>query len=333
MRPYSWPVSEQCVIGVDLGATKILAGVVDDALRVHARAQRSVPRADQEKILELLVDVVEELRAGTAPETFAVGLGVPCVMDRQRGMAVMAVNLAWEEIDVRAVMNERLGLPVVVDNDANAAMLAEHRAGAARDARHAAMLTIGTGIGGALLIDGEIYRGAHGAAGELGHMVVDEDGPPCQGNCPNHGCLESVASGTALAREALRVARATPDCELGRALAAGRAITGALVTELAHDGDAAARDVIALVGTRLGVGIANLVNVLDPEVVVVGGGVIAAGELLLAPAREVVAARALPPARDAARIVRAQFGVESGMVGAGALALERLGVERQWPRV
>jgi glucokinase len=333
MRPYSWPVSEQCVIGVDLGATKILAGVVDDGLRVHARAQRSVPRDDQEKILEVLVDVVEELRASTAPETFAVGLGVPCLMDHQRGMAVTAVNLAWDEIDLRTLMSERLGLPVVVDNDANAAMLAEHRAGAARDVRHAAMLTIGTGIGGALLINGEVYRGAHGAAGELGHMVVDEDGPPCQGNCPNHGCLESVASGTALAREALRVARATPDCELGRALAAGRAITGALVTELAHDGDAAARDVVALIGTRLGVGIANLVNVLDPEVVVVGGGVIAAGELLLAPAREVVAERALPPSRDAARIVRAHFGAESGMVGAGALALERLSVERQWPRV
>jgi glucokinase len=163
--------------------------------------------------------------------------------------------------------------------------------------------------------------------------VVDEDGPPCQGSCPNHGCLESVASGTALAREALRVARATPDCELGRALVAGRAITGALVTELAHDGDPAARDVVALIGTRLGVGIGNLVNMLNPEVVVVGGGVIGAGELLLAPARDVVAGRALPPSRDAARIVRAHFGVESGMIGAGVLALDALAVGAQWPQL
>jgi glucokinase len=326
-------VSDQCVIGVDLGGSKILAGVIDSALRVHARAQRPVPQDDQEKALQAVVDAVEEVRTATAPETFAVGLGVPCLIDQEREMAVMAVNLAWHEIDLRAVMSERLGLPVSVENDANAAMLAEHRAGAARGAQHAAMLTIGTGIGGALLLNGELYRGARGGAGELGHMVVDEDGPPCQGNCPNHGCLESIASGTALAREALRVARATPDCELGRALVAGRAITGALVTELAHDGDTAARDVVALIGTRLGVGIGNLINMLNPEVVVVGGGVIAAGELLLAPARDVVAGRALPPSRQAARISRAHFGVESGMVGAGALALESLGLEAQWPQL
>jgi glucokinase len=316
---------------VDLGGTKVLAGVIDRDLRVHARAQRLVPNDDQEKIIGALVDAVNDVRSGTAPETFAVGVGVPCLIDQERGMAVMAVNLSWDEIDLGTVLSERLGLPVFVDNDANTAMLAEHRAGAAQGARHAAMLTVGTGIGGALLVNGELYRGVRGGAGELGHMVVDEDGPPCQGNCPNHGCLESVASGTALAREALRVARATPDCGLGHALAAGRAITGGLVTELAHDGDAAARDVVALIGTRLGVGIGNLVNMLNPEVVVVGGGVIAAGELLLAPAREVMLARALPPSREHARIVRSHFGAESGMVGAGALALEGFGVHPPWP--
>jgi glucokinase len=325
-------VSDECVIGVDLGGTKVLAGVIDRDLRVHARAQRLVPNDDQEQIIGALVAAVEEVRSGAVPETFAVGVGVPCLIDQERGMAVMAVNLSWAEIDLSTVLSERVGLPVFVDNDANAAMLAEHRAGAAHGVRHAAMLTVGTGIGGALLVDGELYRGSRGGAGELGHMVVDEDGPPCSGNCPNHGCLESVASGTALAREALRVARATPDCGLGRAMAAGRAITGALVTELAHDGDAAARDVVALIGTRLGVGIGNLVNMLNPEVVVVGGGVIAAGELLLAPAREVVRTRALPPSREQARIVRAHFGAESGMVGAGALALEGLGVHTSWPR-
>jgi glucokinase len=326
-------VSDECVIGVDLGGTKILAGVVDSELRVHARAQRAVPNDDQEKIIGALVEAVEEVRSGTAPETFAVGVGVPCLIDEQRGMAVMAVNLPWAEIDLSAVLSERLGLPAFVDNDANTAMLAEHRAGAARGARHAAMLTVGTGIGGALVVGGELYRGARGAAGELGHMVVDEDGPPCQGNCPNHGCLESVASGTALAREALRVARATPDCGLGRALAAGRVVTGALVTELAHDGDAAARDVVALIGTRLGIGIGNLVNMLNPEVIVVGGGVIAAGELLLAPAREVVATRALPPSAAEARIVRAHFGVESGMLGAAVLALAGLAGRAPWPQL
>jgi glucokinase len=312
------------VIGVDLGGTKMMAGVVDSELRVHARAQRAVPNDAQESVLEAMVEVVEDVRSASGVDAFAVGVGIPCLIDRIRGMAVMAVNLPMRELDVRAVMSERLGMPVFVDNDANVALLAEHRGGAAREARHAAMLTVGTGIGGALLIDGELYRGAVGAAGELGHMVVDEDGPPCQGNCPNHGCLESVASGTALAREALRVARATPDCELGRALAAGRTITGALVTELAHDGDPAARDVVALIGTRLGVGLANLVNMLCPEVLVVGGGVIAAGELLLAPAREVVRTRALPPSRDVVTVVRSHFGVESGMLGAAVLAMDAL---------
>lgn len=324
-------MSGDCVIGVDLGGTKVLAGAIDSDLRVHGRAQRAVGADDQDGILESVVSVVEDVRANSSMEVHAVGLGVPCLLDSDRGTAVMAVNLPWEELDVRSLMSERTGLPVFVDNDANLALLAEHRAGAAAGTRHAAMLTVGTGIGGALLFNGALYRGARGAAGELGHMVVDVDGPPCQGNCPNHGCLESVASGTALAREALRVARSTPDCGLGRALEAGRTITGPLVTELAHDGDTAARDVVALIGTRLGVGMANLVNMLNPDVVVVGGGVIGAGELLLAPAREVVAARALPPSREQARIVRAHFGSEAGMVGAGALALEGLGVASSWP--
>jgi len=175
------------------------------------------------------------------------------------------------------------------------------------------------------VLGGEVYRGAIGAGAELGHMVIDMDGPRCQGACPNHGCLEAVASGTALGREALRIAHERPDSGLGKALAAGSEIRGALVTELAHDGDAAARDALALIGSRLGVGIANYVNIFNPEYVVVGGGVIAAGDLLLGPARAVVAERALSPSRDVVRIVPARFGAESGMLGAATLALEGIG--------
>lgn len=320
--PYIWPVTGECAIGVDLGGSKILAGLVDAELRVHRRAQRPVPAEDQDAVLQAVVAAVEEVRSLSPPDAFAAGFGIPCLIDRERERVEMAVNLPLHDLDFRAVMSERLGVPVAVDNDANVALLAEHRGGAAREASDALMLTVGTGIGGAMLIDGRVYRGGFGAGGELGHTVVDEDGPPCQGSCPNHGCLESVASGTALAREALRVARAAPDCELARALAAGRDITGALVTELAHGGDAAARDVVALIGTRLGVGLTNLVNIFNPEVIVVGGGVIGAGELLLAPARAVVAERALPPARAAVTIVRAHFGAESGMLGAAALAFD-----------
>ena len=311
-----------CVIGVDLGGTKVIAGAIDGRLRVHQRASRAAPNDDQSKVLDALVEVVAEVRCNTSAPVHAVGFGIPCLLDSERGIAVMATNLPLAEIDFGAVMSERVGLPVFVDNDANLAMLAEHRAGAARGARNAAMLTIGTGIGGGLIINGTLYQGARGAAGELGHMVIDQNGPPCQGNCPSRGCLESLASGTALTREALRVATEQPQGGLGRELKSGRDITGALVTELAHDGDASALEILELIGGRLGLGILNLVNMLNPEVVVIGGGVIAAGELLLDPARRVVAERALRPSRDQVRIVRAHFGAESGMVGAALLALE-----------
>jgi glucokinase len=229
-------------------------------------------------------------------------------------------------VPVRDILAERLALPVVVDNDANAAMLVEWRRGAARGCNDAVMLTLGTGIGGGLIVGGRLVHGARGAAAELGHMIVDSDGPPCPGNCPNHGCLEALVSGHAIGLEGLRVARDVPGSALGRVLAAGRNITGALVTELAHDGDPASRDVMALMGERLGLGIVTIVNVFNPEVVVVGGGAIAAGELLLAPAREVVARRALPINRQDVRIVSARFGAESGMLGAACMALEAAGV-------
>jgi glucokinase len=319
----------ECVIGVDLGGTKVLGGTVDPQLTVHHRAHRLSAGPDQEAVLGTIAAVVEELRDASEEPVAAVGLGVPCTIDRSSGIAVQAVHLPIADLAIADVMSERLGLPVFVDNDANAAMLAEHRFGAAQGTRHAVMLTIGTGIGGGVIIDGELFRGSQGAGAELGHMVIETDGPPCFGNCPNHGCLEALASGSALAREGLRVARDAPDSALGQALATGQEITGALVTELAHDGDRAARDLLALIGMRLGVGIANLVNIFNPEVVVIGGGVIAAGELLLEPARRVVALRALEPSRSHVRIVPARFGAESGMLGAAALALD--GVEKRTP--
>ena len=317
-------MSSRRVIGVDVGGTKLLAGVVDARFGVHHRAQRSVGGLDQSALLDTAVDAVQEARAAAGAEVAAVGFGIPSLIDQRTGTAVLAVNLALADIPFHAVMAERLGLPVFVDNDGNATALAEHQAGAARGAREAVVLTIGTGIGGGLILRGELYRGAIGSAGELGHLVIDMNGPPCQGNCPNRGCVEVLASGTALAREAARLALERPGSGLGRALAGGRHPTGPLVTELAHDGDAAATEALALIGQRLGVAIASLVNIFNPEVVVVGGGVIAAGELLLGPARAVVAERALPPSRDVVRIVAARFGVEAGMVGAAVLAFDGL---------
>jgi glucokinase len=314
-----------CVIGVDLGGTKLLAGTVDSKLEVHHRAYRLARPDDAASLIDQLVEAVQEAVEAAPSEVLAVGLGIPCLVEPETGVALDSNHLPLHGVAVRDLVAERLGLPVVVDNDANAAMLVEWRCGEARGANNAIMLTLGTGIGGGLIVDGRLVHGARGAAAELGHIIVDADGPPCPGSCPNHGCLEALVSGHAIGVEGLRVARDDPDGALGRALAAGRDITGALVTELAHDGDPAAREVMTLMGERLGLGVVTLVNIFNPEVVVVGGGAIAAGELLLAPAREVVARRALPINREDVRLVSARFGAESGMLGAACMALELVG--------
>ena len=315
-------------IGVDMGGSKLLAGAVDADLSVHYRVQRKLTGLDQAALMDIAVDAVEEARSLAGGDVEAVGFGIPALLDERTGRAVVAVNLPLADIAFGDVMAERLDLPVFVDNDANLALFAEHRAGAAQGCSEALMLTIGTGIGGAVVAGGELYHGAIGAAGELGHVVIDMNGPPCQGNCPNHGCVEAMASGTALAREAARIAAEQPKSRLAHALAGGDALVGPLVTELAYDGDGAAIEVLELIGTRLGVAISSFVNIFNPEVVVIGGGVMAAGDLLLGPARATVAERALPPSRDMVRIVTAEFGVEAGMIGAAALAFEGLGAAR-----
>jgi glucokinase len=311
------------VIGIDAGGTKLLGGVVDEALVVHHRVHRTWRGADRQEALDIMLEAVEEVRAA-APDVLAVGFGIPALVQRDTGVSRWSTHLPLAEVPFKDLMSERLGLPVEVDNDSTAALVAEHRAGAAQGARHAALIALGTGIGGGLLLDGRIYRGADGMGAELGHIVVDLDGPDCQGACPGRGCLEVMASGTAIGVAGREAGRSHPDSELGKRAAAGREITGSLVTELAHDGDPVAIDALAEVGRRLGAGITSVVNALNPEVVVIGGGAVAAGELLLGPAREVVAERALPPLRDRVRIVPAHFGDESGMLGAALLALEGL---------
>jgi glucokinase len=314
-------MADACVIGVDLGGTKLLAGTVDADLRVHHRAYRLARR---DAVIDNIVEAVQEARESSSVEIAAVGVGIPCLIEPVRGVAMACNHLPLVDVPVRDLLAERIGLPVVLDNDANAALVAECRFGAARDARHVVMLTIGTGIGGGLLVDGRVLRGVSGAAGELGHIAIDRDGPPCPGHCPNRGCLEAFVSGPALAGAGRRAAEAQPASGLGQALAAGREVTGPLITELAHDGDAVAAEVLAGLGRDLGIGIASLVNIFNPEVVVIGGGLVAAGEFLLAPARAVVAERAVAPARDQVRIVPARFGDESGMLGAAAMAFEIL---------
>jgi glucokinase len=309
------------VIGMDAGGTKLLGGVVDAGLVVHHRVHRRILGLDQAELVETIVDAVEEARAA-APDVDAVGFGIPALVRPQTGSVMVSNHLPLDGVPFKALMSERLDLPVAVDNDSNLALLAEHRAGAARGADDVAMLTLGTGIGGGLLLGGEIYRGSVGASAELGHIVVNPDGPECPGDCPGRGCLEAYASGNAIGRAGEEAARQNPESSLGKALAGGREITGGLVTELAHDGDEQALEILAEAGRWLGLGIVTLVNALNPELVIVGGGAGQAGELLLAPAREVLAERALPPNRDLARVVSAEFGSEAGMIGAAMIALD-----------
>ncbi|MGD0197032.1 MAG: ROK family protein [Solirubrobacteraceae bacterium] len=314
----------ECVIGVDLGGTKAVAGAVDVDLAVRHRARREVPASDLPALLETLTELVDEVRDAVGGAVDGVGFGVPCLIDHERALAASSVHLPIAGVAFAEVMAERLGVPSFVDNDGNLALLAEHQSGAAAGERCAVMLTLGTGIAGAIVIGGELYRGSQGAAGEIGHMVVWADGPDCGQGCPSRGCLESLVSGTALRRDALELARHSPETRLGRALAAGRDVGGPLVTELAFDGDVESIALLTRLGEWLGIGLANVTNIFNPDVIVVGGGVMAAGELILGPARRVLCERALALPAEHVRVASSRFGADSGMLGAALLARDRL---------
>lgn len=318
-------VPGDCVIGVDLGGTKLLAGLLGRDLATRGRVYRLAPASvDPEALLQQVVDEVRELleRANVDRSAVsAVGVGIPSLVDRARGVAVSTVHQPLDGVPVRDELQDRLQLPVALDNDANCAMLAEWRAGAARGCDDVVLLTVGTGIGSGVVSGGRLLRGATGAATELGHMVVDLDGPPCQGACTNRGCLEALASGSALGREGARLAGQRPGSALARLAGEGHTITGVSVTEQARLGDGAAIEALERTGTLLGVGIANAMNIFNPELVLVGGGVSDAGELLLAAARDEARSRARPPS-NGARVETAAFGADAGMVGAAVLALE-----------
>jgi glucokinase len=314
-------VSESETIGVDLGGTKMLVGVLDGTKTLWESREASTGQSEDE-LVELLVREIRDAR-DARPAATAVGLGIPATIDHDSGVAVSAVNLPLADLPIRDLISQRVGLPVFVDNDANVAALAESLFGAASGKPNVVMLTIGTGIGGGLILGGEVYRGATGAGAELGHTVIQADGPPCQGNCPNHGCVEALASGTALGREGLAAAESSPDSALGKLLAAGERIDGKAVTEVAIAGDETAIGVFELIGSRLGVACSSFANIFQPDAIVVGGGVIAAGDLLLDPVRREVRERALNP-MNKTPILEATLGNDAGMIGAAALARAEL---------
>ena len=299
-------------IGLDIGGTKIIGGVVDEAGQVLARSRRPTPGGGAVEAADAIAEVVRELR-GSFPEVTAVGIGAAGWIASDRATVVFAPHLAWRGEAVRDELVARLGLPVTLDNDANAAAWAEHRFGAGRGVDDLVMITVGTGIGGGFVLAGRLYRGAFGIAGEPGHAQVVPGGRPCE--CGNSGCWEQYASGRALIFES----RAAASTGFGEPIIDG--VTGPAVTSSALRGEAAALAAFEAVGYWLGVGMANLAAVLDPGMFVLGGGVSDAGPLLLGPARRAFAGSLSGRGhRPLAAIELAELGPEAGLVGAADLA-------------
>lgn len=312
------------VAGIDLGGTKIYAALAD--LTGQILAELKIPTRAQEgaeAVIHRLAATVVQLqeKAGRADPPLALGVGAPGPLNAATGVVYQAPNLGWRDVPLKEKLERLLGIPVYVDNDANLAALGEHRWGAGQGAEHMVYITVSTGVGGGLILGGRLYRGASHGAGEIGHMVVDPRGPRC--GCGSFGCLEALASGTAMARAARRLV------EEGRgkgilAAAGGdpESITSLAVAQAAAAGDEEARAIISEAGRALGIGVASLINLLNPAVVVLGGGAMRVGSLLWEAMAEEVGRRALEASRRAARIVPAALGERSGVLGAVALALE-----------
>ena len=314
-------------IGVDVGGTKVAAGVVDEDGRIIAKLKRSTPAASPSRTEQAIADAVTELldhHQVTGHRVEAIGLGAAGFVDSARATMLFAPNLAWRDEPLKQRVEERLGREVVVENDANASAWAEARFGAARGYRDVMLVALGTGIGAAIIIGGELYRGRWGIAGEPGHVRVVPDGRLC--GCGNRGCWEQYCSGNALVAEAREFARRTPGgairlLQLGDGTPEG--ITGPVITQAAAEGDPAALRCFQTIGGWLGQGLADLAAILDPACFVIGGGVSEAGELLLDPARAAFE-HALTGRghRPLAEIKVAQLGEDAGIVGAADLARE-----------
>ncbi|GAA4214995.1 ROK family protein [Actinocatenispora rupis] len=310
-------------IGVDVGGTKVAAAVVEEDGSVLAQTRRHTPADDVSQTLQMIMDAVEELV--TAHDVEAIGIGAAGWIDAARSTVLFAPNIAWRNEPLQAELADKFGLPVVVENDANVAAWAEYRFGAGRDVESMLMYTVGTGIGGAVIMDGRLIRGAHGIAAELGHLIAVPDGQIC--GCGRRGCLEQYASGQALVRLGQAAVAHDPDSApiLGE-LAGGvpSAVTGPMITDAARRGDTASVGALADIGKWLGIACVDLVQALDPQVIVIGGGVVDAGDLLLDPTRASYAAGMAQRGRlPVAELRPAEMGNTAGVVGAADLARSR----------
>jgi glucokinase len=319
-------VREQFIVGVDLGGTNIAAGAMptDGTREIAMRMIPTRSEEGSEAVVDRIAGVIEDVIAQTIAETGAersdflgVGIGSPGPLDRARGVVIVTPNLGWRDFPLRDEVARRVNLPATLDNDANCATLGEWWCGAAKGGRNVVGMTIGTGIGGGLILDGKLYHGASDAAGEIGHTTIDSTGRRCK--CGNYGCLEAYTSGPAIAERAREALDGGGDSMIpGLVDGDFSRITAQTVFEAAKRGDRTALDVVRDTAHFLGVGISNLINIFNPDIFVVAGGVTQAGELLFEPLRAEVRRRAFKPSVEACRIVAGSLPVSAGVVGAVA---------------
>lgn len=317
------------ILGIDLGGTNIVAGCVrrDGHALAGFRSEPTRPEEGPDAVVDRIVTLGREAIAQTrvadpAAVILGAGIGAPGPLDRAQGIVLLTPNLGWVDMPLRARVGTPLGLDAALDNDANCAVLGEWWRGAAQGTRHAIGVTLGTGVGGGIIVDGRLYHGASDVAGEVGHITIDANGRRCA--CGNDGCLEAYASGPAIARRAVEALKAGAESSLA-ALEPSQ-ITAQSVYQAATEGDSLARDVVRDTARYLGAGVANLVNIFNPEVVVVCGGVTLAGDGLFGPLRHEVARRAFKPAVSACRIVPGELVHTAGVYGAARAFLEQRGL-------
>ena len=329
---------ERLALAVDLGGTQIRAALADGQGRLSERIS-TLTQAEEgvQRVVARMMDVIRSLVGKAEGENLeAIGVGSPGPLDPWRGLIRSAPNLpGWRDVPLRDILADEFGLPVYLGNDANLAALAEHRFGAGKGSANLVYLTISTGIGGGVVSEGQLVHGRHGLASEPGHMVLERGGPRC--GCGKKGCLEALASGTAIAREAREALMAGRPSLIGE-LADGELhrVDARLVAEAAERGDPLAQEIYHRAGFYIGLGIVNLMHIFNPEVVILGGGVTRAGDLLMAPIRKAVAERALAPFQEDFTIVLSGLGGDVGLLGAAAWAFshpvqEESGVRWPWP--
>jgi glucokinase len=308
------------VVGVDVGGTSTKGAIVDPLGAILVRVERPTEKSAGTKGIIAVVDELMERARERTVEPIAVGVGAAGFIDAASGSVTFSPNLVYDDPQIADAVSARVRLPVIVDNDANAAVWGERAFGAARGSDHVAYLTVGTGIGSGFIVEGRLVRGFTGAGAEMGHTVVDPDGPQCP--CGLRGCLEQFASGTAIARSAREALDVDPSSSILAFAGTTGAVNAEHVTKAARQYDEVARDVLRRAGGALGVGLSNVVNIFDPEVIVLGGGVARAGEPFLGPCRDELARMTQAQRRRPVRLAITSLGVDAGIVGAAALAFD-----------